>query len=108
MSAVTLIRSADRIVTNAVTVDKIAPKRKRRGKPQWPTTGEWPTPAPLRPVQWGKPDPALGALVCRNLEHTMPPEVLWTWRARKAHIPGIVGWLVLAGIIAATVAGFRV
>jgi len=72
----------------------------------WPWASNWPTPEPLRSPDFGKRDPLLAAFVCESLRRTMPTTE-WTWRKPRRHIPAFVGWIVVALIAWALLAGGR-
>lgn len=83
------------------------PKRKRGKRPPAKAQGHWPTPTPLaHDCEWGKPDRALAAFVCRSLERTMPGE-LWHWHKPRVHIPAALGWFIVAAVAAATLIAGR-
>lgn len=82
--------------------------RRRHRKPRVP---RWPAPAALRPVEWGKPDPILAAMVCRSLDRTMPATP-WEWRPSRggwlhSRAGAAVGWLIVASVALGTLAGVR-
>lgn len=89
----------------AVPLDPQPAKRRRR-KVRKLCAPQWPPPATLRPIPWGDPDPKLGALVCRSVEHVMP-YTPWQWTPTRTPLPVFTGWLFLAGFIVLTIAGFR-
>jgi len=58
----------------------------------------------LHPIPWGKPDRKLAMAVCWEVERAMPC-TLWTW-APRAYVPRWVGWLAVALLVLAVLAGF--
>jgi hypothetical protein len=82
------------------------PAKRRKGKrpAAWPSRCNWPTPEPLRPIPWGKPDRILGFMVCRSVERSMPATP-WQWEARRAYLPAFLGWIIVAALLAALLAG---
>lgn len=76
-------------------------------KPKWPKRKPqrmtFNPRAQLRPVAWGTRDAALGRLVCRHLDDSMPPTP-WSF-TRKHSIAPAIGWLIVAVGLVCILAG---